>query len=194
MSSGPEIDVATGIHDSQISLSQYQSELKAIDNESRIAEEANSLSGEYYVPTETLRNHIENPEPTLSGRSGIKGAHNKEKFVAEVKRIGALICGKSDNSQFDGVEKLIYRMPKKDAQGKNSGEYQASKKSKTVYDPRKISTSDYIKWGIEAANNAAKNTTNGKLGREWSGKDNQGKIWHGYCDREGNITSFYPDD
>ena len=72
--------------------------------------------------------------------------------------------------------------------------FQSSTKTKTVYDSNKISTDQYIKQGLEAANNAAKNSTTGKLGHEWSGTDNKGIKWHGYCDDSGNITSFYPED
>lgn len=101
----------------------------------------------------------------------------------------------TENSQLPRIEKILYKMPKKIAQGKPTGLYQSSTRSKTVYKPSKISTYTYIKWGLEAANNALRqSTTKGKLGREWSGTDNQGVRWHGYCDQYGNITSFYPDD
>jgi hypothetical protein len=85
-------------------------------------------------------------------------------------------------------------MPKRDKTGKPTGEYQSRTHDKTVYDPVKISTNKYIKWGLEAANNAAKKSSSGKLGREWTGTDSNGVKWHGYCDDSGNITSFYPDD
>jgi len=51
-----------------------------------------------------------------------------------------------------------------------------------------------MKSGLEAANNAAKESSTGKLGREWSGTDNDGHKWHGYCDDSGKLTSFYPED
>lgn len=46
-------------------------------------------------------------------------------------------------------------------------EFKAKEYTKTVYDPNKISTNQYIKLGIEAANNSAKNSSTGKLGHEW---------------------------
>ena len=65
---------------------------------------------------------------------------------------------------------------------------------KTVYDSSKINTDTYIKWGLQAANNAASSSSSGKLGHEWTGTDNQGVKWHGYCNDKGEITSFYPED
>ncbi|MCF0133138.1 MAG: EndoU domain-containing protein [Blautia sp.] len=147
-----------------------------------------------YRATQALKDHIENPQPTSSNSEGIKGAHNKDNFTAEAKRVGAKTISSQSNSQLDGVEKIEYQMPKKDRFGKPTGEYKAKKFSKTVYDPSKISTDTYVKWGIQAANNAAKNSSTGKLGREWTGTDNQGVKWHGYCDANGKITSFYPED
>ena len=147
-----------------------------------------------YKATEALRNHIENPEPTTSVSDGIKGAHHKDNFMKEVDRIGAKVTDITPNSQINGVEKLSYKMPKKDKYGNPTGDYKAGNFKKTVYDPSKIDTDTYIKWGLQAANNTANSTSSGKLGHEWSGTDNQGIKWHGYCDRDGNITSFYPED
>lgn len=198
MSSGETINVANGTTDMQMSLDQLNSELFAINNEEIISNELVSnqeiINNELYVETKELRNHIENAERTISGRAGIKGAHNKNNFLAEVNRIGAKIDKIEKNTQFQGVEKITYQMPKRDAKGNPTGEFQSAKRTKTVYDPNVISTDNYIKWGLEAANNTAKSSSSGKLNREWNGTDNQGKRWHGYCDNSGNITSFYPED
>jgi len=147
-----------------------------------------------YSATEALKNHIENAEPSSSGKAGIKGAHNKDNFLNEIDRIGAHTTSTAPNSQIDGVEKISYQMPKKDKTGKPTGEYQSKTHDKTVYDPAKISTDNYIKWGLEAANSAATKSPSGKLGHEWTGTDSNGVKWHGYCDDSGNITSFYPED
>ena len=149
---------------------------------------------ESYTVTDELKNHIENAQPSESGKAGIKGAHNKENFSNEIKRIGATITDTKPNSQIDGIEKISYKMPKKDKFGKPTGEYQSSTHEKTVYDPKKISTDAYLKRGLEAANNAARISSTGKLIREWTGVDNQGVRWHGYCDNSGKITSFFPED
>lgn len=147
-----------------------------------------------YKETPALRNHIENADISGSGKAGIKGGHKKDNFLFAVDEVGAKITGTQPNSQMDGVEKISYKMPKKDRQGKIISEFQSSTKKKTVYDSNKISTNQYMKQGIEAANDAAKKSPTGKLGHEWSGTDSKGNKWHGYCDDSGNITSFYPED
>ena len=153
-----------------------------------------SDNGNKYKETKLLRNHIEKADTSGNGKAGIKGGHKKDNFLSAVDKVGAKITDTQTNSQIDGVEKISYKMPKKDRQGNPTSEFQSSTKTKTVYDSNKISTDQYIKQGLEAANNAAKNSTTGKLGHEWSGTDNKGIKWHGYCDDSGNITSFYPED
>ena len=130
----------------------------------------------------------------MSGRNGIKGAHNKDNFLREVVRIGAKTTGSTPNSQMDGVEQICYKMPKKDTTGKPTGSYKAQIFKKTVYDPAKISTDQYLERGLQAANDTASKSETGRLGHEWSGTDKKGVRWHGYCDSNGNITSFYPED
>lgn len=147
-----------------------------------------------YKATQALRNHIENPEPSSSGSDGIKGAHHKENFLKEVDRLGAKTTGTTPNTQVDGVEQISYKMPKKDKYGNPTGEFKTKTFKKTVYDPSKIDTDTYIMRGLEAANNTARSSSSGKLGREWTGIDDQGVKWHGYCDKTGKITSFYPED
>ncbi len=80
-----------------------------------------------YKPTAVLYEHIEYAQPTKSGKEGIKGAHNKDNFIKEVNRVGAKIIGTVPNSQMEGVEKISYKMPMKDAKGNLTGEF----KSKT---------------------------------------------------------------
>lgn len=146
-----------------------------------------------YKSTCDLGKHIEYAEPTKSSKEGIKGAHNKDNFLKEINHVGAKITETVPNSQMDGVEKISYKMPMKDVKGNLTGELKAKTFYKTVYNPEKISTDSYIERGLQAANNAAESST-GKLNREWTGTDNQGIKWHGYCDKNGNITSFYPED
>ena len=157
-------------------------------------QEGQSHSEGPYKATEALKNHIENPDSTTSGNDGIKGAHHKDNFLNEVDRIGAKTTGSTPSTQIDGVETITYKMPKKDKYGNPTGDYKAKSFKKTVYDSSKINTDTYIKWGLQAANNAASSTSSGKLGHEWTGTDNQGVKWHGYCNDKGEITSFYPED
>lgn len=147
-----------------------------------------------YVCTKALKDHIEKPDTSSTGSDGIKGAHHKDNFLKEIDNVGAQIIDSTPNSQIDGVEQITYKMPKKDKQGKPTGDFKAKTYKKTVYDPSKISTDTYIKWGLEAANNTAKLSPSKKLGHEWTGTDNQGFKWHGYCNDNGEITSFYPDN
>jgi hypothetical protein len=65
-------------------------------------------------------------------------------------------------------------------------------KLKTVYDSNIISTDEYLRRGLEAANNAASQYENAILPREWVGVDNNGVSWRGYC-KNGEITSMYPE-
>jgi hypothetical protein len=174
---------------------------KASDINGNIAEDASSraskthdFSTDLYHASKTLQSHIENAETASSGSSGIKGAHNKNNFLREVNRIGAKAIASTPNSQIDGVEQIRYKMPKKDKYGKPTGDLKAQSFKKTVYDPSKIGTDKYIERGLQAANNSARKSESGKLGREWSGIDNQNVKWHGYCDQNGNIISFYPED
>ena len=105
-----------------------------------------------------------------------------------------LIVSSTPHPQIPGVEIITYRMPKRDKTGAPiPGEYQSGNpQKKTIYDPDVFSTDEYIRRGMEAANNAAKMFPDGVLPREWSGYDNQGVEWHGYY-HDGHITSFYPD-
>lgn len=178
-----------------------QEKIEASDVGSNVSTSASSALFEnddttvqLYQATEALKNHIENAETSQSGKSGIKGAHNKDNFLHEVNRIGAKITGSTPNSQIDGIEQISYKMPKKDKFGKPTGEFKTQTFKKTAYDPTKISTDEYIERGLQAANNSARKSKPGKLDREWSGTDNKGVNWHGYCDENGNITSFYPED
>lgn len=146
-----------------------------------------------YTASVTLKDHIVKGNLEVTG-NGISGAHNKDNFLKIAEKNNIRIESSIPNSQMEGVEQIFYSIPKKDKSGKPTGEYKATQRKKTVYDPKIISNEKYIKFGIEAANNAAKAMENGKLGREWSGNDSQGVSWHGYCDKNGNITSFYPND
>ena len=81
MSSGSTIDIAKGMPGSQIYIDQVVSEITAKENEERIAKQLSTPTNDScYIVTNSLRNHIENAESVTSGRVGIKGAHNKQKF------------------------------------------------------------------------------------------------------------------
>ena len=143
-----------------------------------------------YKLTEKLRKHIEEVDLAVPRKRGIGGAHNKNNFLKnDVK-----IVKTTPNKNIKGVEIIEYQMPKLDKTGTPiPGEYQGGNpKVKTVYDPNVISTNEYLERGLQAANNASKNYTDGILPREWVGVDNQGVSWRGYCEN-GEITSMYPE-
>ena len=143
-----------------------------------------------YTLTENLRKHIEDVDLSVPRKRGIGGAHNKNNFLKNDIKVVSI----TPNNNIKGVETIEYQMPKLDKTGTPiPGEYQGgTPKVKTVYDPDVISTDEYLKRGLEAANNASKNYTDGILPREWVGIDNQGVSWRGYC-ADGEISSMYPE-
>lgn len=92
-----------------------------------------------------------------------------------------------------GVKTVEYKMPKLNPDGTPTGEYGAKVFKKTIYDPDIISDDEFIKRGIEAANDAITKSHDGIMPREWSGVDSKGITWHGYFG-DGNITSFFPEE
>ena len=84
-------------------------------------------------------------------------------------------------------------MPKLNADGTLTGEYGARVFKKTIYDPDIISDDEFIKRGLEAANDAISKADDGIMPREWTGVDSEGITWHGYFE-DGEITSFFPDE
>ena len=147
----------------------------------------------HYIETKALRDHIENPDISGSLKNGIKGGHREDNFCSTLSKLNAIIDRVVDYSSIDGIKVIYYQLPKKDIRGKPTSEFRNQVMRKTVYDHSRLSTKAYITRGLEAANNAAKNSESGRLPREWTGVDNHGITWRGYCDSSGNITSFYPE-
>lgn len=148
---------------------------------------AQSTSIPPYTATTGLREHIVRAYD--NGRRGIGGGHELSAFEAKLAEMGGKVEERMSCEGMEGVEKVIYRLPKRGSDGKLTGEMRAGTYSKTLYDASKISTDDFIRRGLEAANEATKG---GKLPREWTGVDNRGVRWRGYMEN-GAITSFYPD-
>lgn len=141
----------------------------------------------HYTATANLRQHI--TEAYGNGKQGIGGGHELEAFKAKLEEMGGQVKERIPCESIDGVEKVTYRLPKKSPDGKPTGETRTRLYSKTVYDASKISTDEYLRRGLEAANDAAKG---GRLPREWSGTDGQGVRWHGYA-QNNKIESFFPE-
>jgi hypothetical protein len=91
---------------------------------------------------------------------------------------------------FPGIERIEYQIPALDRTGARTGDFRAVKFEKTVYDPKKVSDTEILQWGKEAAQNAA---SNGGLTREWSGMARNGIMFRGYLDDKGAVRSFLPD-
>ncbi|MEK4162996.1 T7SS effector LXG polymorphic toxin [Bacillus sp. FSL W8-0672] len=133
-----------------------------------------------------LEDHIRKVDPNVPRRRGIGGAHNKDEFMKN--DVNILNVKKHD--ALPGVEKITYQVPSLDAKTGQKIGWKAKPFDKTVYDPKLISDEDFIKRGKEAVNNAS---SKGVLGREWEGYDGQGIKWRGYTDKDGAVTSFYPE-
>ncbi|WP_435366883.1 CdiA family toxin C-terminal domain-containing protein [Enterococcus faecalis] len=86
---------------------------------------------------------------------------------------------------------LEYQIPELDAKGLPTGNYKKTIFKKSIYDPSIISDDEYIRRGLEAANDAIKNN-NGSMPRDWVGKDSSGKAWRGFF-KDGKIDTFFPD-
>lgn len=147
-----------------------------------------------YIDWEALKNHMERPDPSTSMKKGIKGAHNKNYFMKEIKRTGAQIVNSIQHPKMKGIETITYQMPKLNLTGEPNGTFRSKIFAKTVYDPAVLSTKAYIRRGLEAANQAIQNAPSHRLSREWTGIDHHGIQWRGYVDSHGHITSFYPEE
>ena len=138
--------------------------------------------------TPELDAHIKKIDPAVPRRRGIGGAHNGKEFFkndVEIER--------ETPSKIHGVKTVRYRIPKLNADGTPTGEYGARVFKKTIYGPDVISDDEFIKRGLEAANDAISKSDDGVMPREWSGRDGEGITWHGYFE-DGEITSFFPEE
>jgi ElaB/YqjD/DUF883 family membrane-anchored ribosome-binding protein len=138
--------------------------------------------------SEETAQHIKGRDMSVPRKRGIGGAHNSEAFDKALTDEGGQVVSRTKHPSVDGVEVVEYKMPALDAKGKPTGEMKNTVFKKTVYDPKKISDEQMMKWGEEAAQDAA---IKGPLPREWSGTTKDGVPIHGYADKYGNVTSFF---
>ncbi|WP_338552123.1 CdiA family toxin C-terminal domain-containing protein [Paenibacillus sp. KS-LC4] len=132
-----------------------------------------------------LDNHIIKVDTTVPRSRGIGGAHNRDEFMNN----NINITNVEPHPTMAGVEKITYQVPSIDGKTGEITGWKATSFKKTVYDPKVISDQDYLKYGKEAANNAA---TKGTLGNPWVGYDSNGVKWMGYS-KDGEVTSFFPE-
>lgn len=134
-----------------------------------------------------LRYHIEKGSGV--GKNGISGCHRKDNFEKKLEAAGGKVVESKDILGIEGVESVTYVLPRKNREGKPTGEYKPKQFQKSVYDSSKISTDEYISRGIEAAANPTSIE-----GRKWTGIDSHNVQWNGYTNDAGEITTMYPID
>ena len=132
-----------------------------------------------------LRAHVEKGSGV--GRDGISGCHQKDNFERILGEAGGKITESREIPGIEGIEIVHYALPKKDREGKPTGEFKSKQYQKSVYDPSKISTDEYIRRGLEAASNPTS-----VQGRKWTGLDSNNVKWSGYMNDADEITSLYP--
>lgn len=149
---------------------------------------AKTIAGNYKA-SPGLRDHLESAKD--AGRDGISGGHEKSAFEEKLREIGGHVIEETNILGIDGMKSIRYEVPKKDKAGNPTSEMRTISTPKSVYDKNVISTEEYMRRGLEAANNAA-TANNGSLSRSWNGTDNNGVKWKGYLDDNGNVSTLYP--
>ncbi|MDI3412205.1 CdiA family toxin C-terminal domain-containing protein [Bacillus sonorensis] len=129
---------------------------------------------------------MKNTDPKVPRRRGIGGAHNKNEFLKNNVKILSV----QKHPKLKGIEKVVYKVPSLDPKTGEITGWRAQEFKKTIYDPSVISDDDFLKFGKEAAADAA---SKGNLTRVWEGYDSNGVKWIGYTDTNGTVTSFFPD-
>ena len=126
------------------------------------------------------------------------GGHREDVFLARLKELDGEIISKRTIPGMDGVQVVEYRLPVRDNL-KNivrdeSGEVVFKKSTrKTIYDPSKISTDEYISRGLEAADNLKKIPTEYQKNVRFIGVDSQGFKWEIIVkENTTEIDTFWP--
>lgn len=129
---------------------------------------------------------------SFSQKKGVTGGHNLQKFEKylidnniEINRISIV------KSSIDGIVELTYQIKKTDGSG-----WKTQLFKKTLYDGKKISDTDMIKYGKEAIEEGIKNNrikyqqgSNNII----TGKSSNGIIFNGYQNPQtGEIINFHP--
>jgi len=137
---------------------------------------------------ENFEKHIKERDLNVPRKRGIGGAHNADEFMKEAIKENVIIETRKPHPTVDGVEIIEYKIPKLDRTGAPTGEYKSITYTKTIYDPKKISDSQMIKWVKEAAQNAK---NKGMLSREWVAETNNGIKIRGYLNEKDEIISAF---
>ena len=119
---------------------------------------------------------------------GIKGAHNRDAFLAELNRRGGRV--ESETPTAAGISQITYEVPRVDRTGKIT-HYKVIDDPKTVYDPKVFSDREMLEMAQKAAAQGyTKNRMAGK--REYTEVVN-GIEFRSYMDKTtGVITNVHP--
>jgi Bacterial EndoU nuclease len=147
-----------------------------------------------------LEAHIVYKDSSVPRSSGIGGAHNLDEFKKIIAIKGTAdeisVVGKplDHPTQKGFFYKYTYQIRALDKASKPTVApaplWKTENFVKTVYDPSKISTANFIKMGKEAADNA---NSNNALTREWTGTAKNGVVFRGYINSTGEVVTFFPD-
>ena len=81
--------------------------------------------------------------------SGIKGAHNRDAFLAELNRRGGRVESETPTAAH-GISQIKYEVPRVDRTGKIT-HYKVMDYPKTVYDPKVFSAREMLEMAQKAA-------------------------------------------
>lgn len=96
-----------------------------------------------------LKRHLANAD-SFSQKQGIKGAHNRTNFMAELNSRGGRVKSETQ-TDIEGITRIKYEIPTLDRTGKPDGGFKEIPSIKTVYDPKKFSDDKILQMAQKAA-------------------------------------------
>lgn len=96
-----------------------------------------------------LKRHLANAD-SFSQKQGIKGAHNRTNFMAELNSRGGRVKSETQ-TDIEGITRIKYEIPTLDRTGKPDGGFKEISSIKTVYDPKKFSDDKILQMAQKAA-------------------------------------------
>ncbi|CAM07947.1 hypothetical protein NMA0690 [Neisseria meningitidis Z2491] len=96
-----------------------------------------------------LKRHLANADG-FSQEQGIKGAHNRTNFMAELNSRGGRVKSETQ-TDIEGITRIKYEIPTLDRTGKPDGGFKEISSIKTVYNPKKFSDDKILQMAQNAA-------------------------------------------
>ncbi|HHP2434255.1 TPA: DUF637 domain-containing protein, partial [Neisseria meningitidis] len=96
-----------------------------------------------------LKRHLANADG-FSQKQGIKGAHNRTNFMAELNSRGGRVKSETQ-TDIEGITRIKYEIPTLDRTGKPDGGFKEISSIKTVYNPKKFSDDKILQMAQNAA-------------------------------------------